>query len=76
MSTIQIKGSFKRVNKFLKEGGTLLDNAYDNKIVISYKEHLISIGNKENSLLPKLRTIYLLEQYLISENKTLKSFCK
>lgn len=76
MSTIQIKGSFKRVNQFLKEGGTLLDNAYDNKIVISYKEHLISIGNKENSILSKLRTIYLLEQYLISINKTFKSFSK
>lgn len=76
MSTIQIKGSYKRVNQFLKEGGTLLDNTNDNKIIISYKDYLISIDNKENTILPKLRTIYLLEKYLISVNKTFKSFNK
>ena len=76
MSTMQIKGSFKRVNQFLKEGGTLLDNTKDNKIVISYKDYLISIGNKKNTILQKLRTIYLLEQYFISIGKNFRSFNK
>ena len=31
MSTIQLKGSYKRVNQFLKEGEPLLDNANDIK---------------------------------------------
>ena len=76
MSTIQVKGSCKRVNQFLKEGGTLVDNAVDNKIAISYKEYLILSGNKENTISPKLRFIYLLEQYLISIDKTFKTFTK
>ena len=76
MSTIRVKGSYKRVNRFLKEGGTLLDNASDNKIVISYKDYLISIGNKENTIPPKLRFIYLLDQYLISVNKTFKTLTR
>lgn len=76
MSTIQVKGSCKRVNQFIKEGGPLLDNAIDNKIVISYKEYLILSGNKENTILSKLKFIYLLERYLISIDRTLKNFSK
>ena len=76
MSTIQIKDSYKRVNQFLKKGGTLLDNANDSKIAILYKDYLISIGNKESTLLLKFRYIYLLEQYLTSINKTFKTFTK
>lgn len=76
MSTVQVKGSSKRVNQFLKEGGTLLDNAIDNRIVISYKEHLISSGNKENTISSKLKFIYLLENYLIYIDKNFKTFNK
>lgn len=76
MSTIQVKDSCKRVNQFLKEGGMLVDNAIDNKIAISYKEYLILSGNKENTISSKLRFIYLLEQYLISIDKTFKTFTK
>lgn len=76
MSTIQIKHSYKRVNKFLKEGEILLDNANDNKIVLSYKNHLILLGNKENTISIKLRYIYLLHQYLVSIDKTFKTFTK
>lgn len=50
MSTIQIKNSSKRVNKFLKEGGTLTDNVDNNKMLISYKNYLVSINNKENTI--------------------------
>ena len=46
MNTIQIKYSSKRVNQFLKEGETLLNNTSDNKIAISYKNYLIDIGNE------------------------------
>ena len=60
MSTIQIKNSFKRVNQFIKEGGTLLDNISDNQLVSFYKDYLISIGNKDNTILSKLRNVYLL----------------
>lgn len=76
MSTIQIKGSYKRANQFLKEGGTLLDNAYDNKVIISYREYLISINNKKFTISQKIRFIYLLELYLISIGKSFKSFNK
>lgn len=76
MSTIQIKGSFKRVNQFLKEGGILLENDYDNKIIISYKDYLTSVDNKEKTILKKLRSIYLLEKYLISIGKSFMSFSK
>ncbi len=76
MSTIQAKGSFKRVNRFLKEGGKLLDNTSDNKIVISYYNYLINIGNKENTISQKLRFIYLLENYLLSIDKTFKTLTR
>ena len=76
MNTIQTKYSFKRVNQFLKEGGQLLENIIDNKIVVSYYDYLKLINNKENTISSKLRFIYLFEQYLILENKTLKTFNK
>lgn len=76
MSTIQLKNSYKRVNQFIKEEENLLDNINDNKIVAVYKNHLISIGNKENTISKKIRFIYLLSQYLISVGKTFKTFSK
>ncbi len=76
MNTIKVKGSYKRVNQFIKEGGKLLDNINDNKIVISYKNYLISIDNKEFTISEKIKSIYLLEQYLISIGKTFKTFSK
>ncbi len=76
MNTIKVKGSYKRVNQFIKEGGKLLDNVNDNKIVISYKNYLISIDNKESTISEKIKSIYLLEQYLISIGKTFKTFSK
>lgn len=76
MSTIQIKRSFKRVNRFLKEGGRLLNNFSDNKVVVSYKDYLISTGNKNNTISQKIRFIYLLENYLFSIDKTFKTFTK
>ena len=45
MNTIQTKKSFKRVNRFLKEGGILLKDSSDNKVAISYKDYLISNEN-------------------------------
>lgn len=74
MSTIQIKNSYKRVSKYLKEGGKLLDNNSDNKIINSYYDYLLSINNKKNTISTKLRFIYLFEQYLISLEKNFKSF--
>ena len=74
MDTIQIKYSFRRVTHFLKEGGQLLENKIDNKIVMSYYDYLKSLNNKENTICRKLRDIYLLEQYLISKGKTFKNF--
>ena len=76
MNTIQIKDSYKRVNQFLKEGGQLLENNSDNKIFKSYYEHLNLLNNKEYTMIIKLRFIYLLEQYLISKEKTFKTFNK
>lgn len=76
MNTIKVIDSYKRVNQFIKEGGKLLDNINDNKIVILYKNYLISIDNKEFTISEKIRFIYLLEQYLISIGKTFKTFSK
>lgn len=76
MSTIQIKNSCKKVSKFTREGGKLLNNTFDNKIVTQYYDYLISIENKENTIIHKLRCIYLLEQYLISIGRTFKTFTK
>lgn len=76
MSTILTKGSCKRVNQFIKEGGTLFNNSFDNKIFKLYYQYLVSINNKEETILSKLRVIYLLEQYFISMGKSFKTFTK
>lgn len=76
MNTIQIKDSYTRVNKFLKEGGKLLEEINDNKIVVSYKNYLINTDNKVFTISRKIRFVYLLEQYLVSINKTFKTFTK
>ena len=76
MNTIQIKGSYTRVNRFLKEGGILLKDSSDNKVAVSYKDYLISNENKNNTISRKIRFIYLLENYLFSIDKTLKTFTK
>ena len=76
MSTIQTKCSSKRVNQFLKEGGKLLDNTIDNNIIVSYTNYLRNIGNKENTISQKLGFIYLLENYLLSIDKTFKTLTK
>ena len=76
MNTIQIKDSYTRVNKFLKEGGKLLEEINDDKIVVSYKNYLINTDNKVFTISRKIRFVYLLEQYLVSINKTFKTFTK
>ena len=76
MNTIQTKGSCKRVNQFLKEGGTLFNNSFDNMVFKLYYRYLVNINNKENTILTKLRFIYLLEQYFISIGKSFKTFTK
>ncbi len=76
MSTIQIKHSYKRVNQFLKEGGILLDNSFDNKVFNLYYQYLVNIENNEITILEKLRFVYLLEQHLNSLKKTFKTFTK
>ena len=76
MNAIQIKGSYKRVTQFLKEGGQLLENKIDNKIIISYFDYLKSIGNKDSTINLKLMFICFLESFLIKNNKTLKNFSK
>ena len=76
MNTMQVKDSFQRVNQFLKEGGMLLSNTSDNRIVISYYNYLLSNDNKEYTISEKIRFIYLLEKYLVSVDKTFKTFTK
>ena len=76
MNVIQIKGSFKRVTQFLKEGGQLLENKIDNKIIISYFGYLKSSYNKDNTINLKLMFICFLEKFLIKNNKTFKTFTK
>lgn len=75
MNTIQIKYSYKRVKQFIKEGGVLLDNVSDNKVIISYYNYLKSI-NKDSTILIKLNSIYLFENYLILKNKNFKTMVK
>ena len=76
MSTIQTKDSTKRVTEFIKKGGDIFNNQIDNRIFKGYYNYLVSLGNKENSIIIKLRFVYLLEQYLLSYNKNFKTSTK
>ena len=76
MDTIQIKGSYKRVTKFLKKGEQLLENKINNKIIISYFHYLKSIDNKDSTINLKLMFICIWENFLIKNNKTFITFNK
>lgn len=76
MSTIQVKGSSTKVNLFIKEGGILLDNLTDNKIVLAYRDYLISTGNKDNTIFSKIRYVYFLANYLVTIDKNFQTFTK
>ena len=76
MDTIQIKGTYKSVTQFLKEGGQLLENKANNKIIISYTYYLKSIDNKDSTINLKLMFICFLENFLIKNNKTFKTLNK
>ncbi|MGN0992535.1 MAG: tyrosine-type recombinase/integrase [Bacilli bacterium] len=76
MSTIQVKGSSTKVNLFIKKGGRLLDNLTDNKIVLSYRDYLISTGNKDNTIFSKIRYVYFLANYLVTIDKNFQTFTK
>ena len=76
MNTIQIKGSYKRVSQFLKEGGKLLENKNDNRIIISYYDYLKTTRNKEATIMYKVIFAYLLGQYLAAKETNFKTFTK
>ena len=77
MDTIQTKGSFTRTSQFLQEGGMLLKDKFDNKLLNSYCNYLrITTDNKEITITYKLFFVNLFDQYLINKNKNFKTFSK
>ena len=76
MSTIQVKGLYKVSQNFVEKGDDISNYAINNKVFEQYYQYLISLENKKNTVILKLMHIIYLERYLISNNKTFKSFTK
>ena len=76
MSTIQVKGLYKVSQNFVEKGDNISNNAINNKVFEQYYQYLISLENKKNTVILKLMHIVYLERYLLSNNKTFKSFTK
>ena len=74
MNTMQIKDSYTRVKEFIREDGELFKDTYDNTIVELYFNYLITMGNKTNTTVFKVRTVYLFGTYLTSIDKTFQTF--
>ncbi len=72
MSTIQTKGSYKRVENFTEKGGDIFSNRTNNAIFKLYHQHLIDLENKPNTMKSKLLYIVYLEQFLSRNGKTFK----
>ena len=76
MSTIQVKGLYKVSQNFVERGDDISNNVIDNKVLKQYYRHLIDLDNKPNTIILKLMHIVFLERYLVSNNKSFKSFTK
>ena len=70
MSTIQIKDSYARVSKFIRDGGELLEDTYSNTVVKSYYNYLLQSDNKISTITTKMYFVYLFITYLTSLDKT------
>lgn len=76
MNTIQIKGSFSMIRKFIKEGGIILFNKELDKTIKLYINYQISSDVKENTIVRKSGIAYLFFRYLESRKISLKSITK
>lgn len=76
MNTIRVEGAFIKASLFIKEGGKLLDDKYNNKIANQYREYVISINEAHWTRTKKLRAVYFLGNYLMTKDKNFKNFAK
>lgn len=76
MSTIHTKGLYKVAQNFVEKGDDISNISFNNKVFKQYYQYLIDLDNKTNTIILKLMYIVFLERYLVSNNKTFKSFTK
>lgn len=56
----------------MEKGVNVFNNNINNQVLKLYYQHLVSFENKSNTINLKLIHIYILERYLVINNKTLK----
>lgn len=74
MNTIQTKGAYKIAQNFIEKGELISSNNINNKIYKQYYQYLLTLENKNNTIMLKLMYIIFLERYL--EHKSLKTITK
>lgn len=76
MNTLQSIGSYSMIKKYLNEGGVILENQYNNKIIKEYINHLVYLELKNNTIIRKCGSPYLFLKYIDKNDIKLNSITK
>lgn len=76
MNTLQSIGSYSMVKKYLKEGGVILENKANDRIIKQYIDYLLSLELEKNTIIRKLGSPYLFLKYIDEKNYKLKFITK
>lgn len=64
MNTIQTTGSYSMIRKYLKNGGVILKNQYNDKIIKEYIDYLLGLELKNSTIVRKCGSPYLFLKYI------------
>ena len=76
MNTIQIKGTYTKVQKFKKTGGELFSKRKNNEIFENYNCYLMNLEQSDATIERKLAMLYQLLTYLEANNITVRNVSK
>lgn len=76
MNTLQSTGSYSMIENYLRKGGTILYNHYNDKIIKEYIRHLLCLELKNNTVVRKSGSPYLFLKYIDEKNCKLKFITK
>lgn len=76
MNTLQSTGSYSMVKKYLEEGGVILENKTNDKIIKQYINYLLSLELDKNTVIRKLGSPYLFLKYIDGNDYKLKFITK
>ncbi len=76
MNTIQTSGSYGLIQKYLQNGGEILENQSHNRIIKKYIDYLLCSGLKQSTVVRKCGSPYLFLEYINNHNIKLNVITK